>query len=224
MVLATCTRLIIGALLVSGCSIFQGNDTVQSVPVASVQQGPLAPLPAVAPASQQAPVAHPPAAATHSAPGAVVPQSARPQLPPVESQAASANSVLSPSNAGAPPIAPPRAPGALSGAPAPPGAVQAEPFTPHTPRSLSGDWKVVEPNRTQSCRLNLSSTGAAGVLDAVTQGCASLELARTAGWQSRGEDIVLLDARASPIVLFRPAGTNFYEGLGLVGERFTLSR
>lgn len=220
MVLATCTRLIIGALLVSGCSIFQANDPVQSVPVASVQQGPLAPLPAVAPASQQAPVARPPAAATHSALGAVSAQPARSQLAPIESQPAPSNPVLSPANAGAPP----RAPGALSGTPAPPAAVQAEPFTPHTPRSLSGDWKVVEPNRTQSCRLNLSSTGAAGVLDAVTQGCASLELARTAGWQSRGEDIVLLDARASPIVLFRPAGTNFYEGLGLVGERFTLSR
>lgn len=226
-------------LALGACSAFQGNEAVQAVPVTPVEQTKLAPLPPIAPASQarlSPPVAQPAGGAVQAPP--------RPTPPPLPSQtvapppAAGASGVSNPPPPQPPPVQqasqapngliplpPARAPGSLAGpAPAQPSSSLTAPFTPQTPRALSGDWNVHEPARPQGCRLNLASTGIAGVLDAVTQGCASVELTRTAGWQSRGQDLVLLDARAAPIVLFRPAGPNRFEGLGLAGETFVLTR
>lgn len=213
----------------AGCSAFQGADTAQIAPTPQDQPTKLAPLPAVAPGSAK-PAAPGPATA---APGAV------PARRPVDSlnlahsgglseQSAASNpppAAPVTANAGVPPnLPPPRAPGSLAGAAIAAPAATGPAFTPQTPRALSGDWRVGEPGRPAPCLLVLSPSGVAGVLDATTQGCSSAELSRTAGWQSRGEDIVLLDQRASPIVLFRPAGANRYEGLGLVGATFVLSR
>lgn len=227
-------------LLVGACSIFQGNDTAQSVPVTPVQQAALAPLPPVAPASQarnagrpgaipplpptQAPLppqSGQPASLVPSAPAGLPQGAGTPPLPPTPPGGGTAGQVagISP-----PSPLPAHAPGSIGGAP--PSQLQATSpaFTPQTPRALVGEWLVAEPARSVPCRLSLSVSGVAGVLDAATQGCSSIELSRTAAWQSRGEDIVLLDQRAAPIVLFRPVGANRYEGLGLVGEKFILSR
>lgn len=218
--------LVLAGLVVTGCSAFQGADISQNTPVAQVEQTKLAPLPAVAPgAAGQAVSTSPPRS------DILTSSSNRPSIPPIAVLPAppadqTGVALLPPASPGRPlaTLPPPRAPGSLAGAAIATAPAAGPAFTPQTPRFLSGDWRVGEPGVPTPCRLILSSSGVAGVLDATTQGCASVELSRTAAWQSRGEDIVLLDQRASPIVLFRPVGANRYEGLGLVGATFVLSR
>lgn len=218
--------LVLMALAVTGCSAFQGAETSQNVSGEPAQQPKLAPLPALAPSpARPAAGTSPPGSdvvtSSSSRPG--IPLASVPPVPPPDQTAAAPQPPASPGRA-LTTLPPARAPGSLAGA-----AIAAAPatgpaFTPQTPRFLSGDWRVVEPGAPTPCRLVLSPSGVAGVLLAATHGCASVELSQTAAWQSRGDDIVLLDQRASPIVLFRPAGANRYEGLGLVGATFVLSR
>lgn len=218
--------LVLTALVVTGCSAFQGADISQNTLGAQSEQTKLAPLPAVAPgAAGQGVAASPPRS------DGLTSSSNRPSIPPIAVPPApladQTGAALQPPSSPGRPLAtlpPPRAPGSLAGAAIATAPATGPAFTPQTPRFLSGDWRVGEPGAPTPCRLVLSSSGVAGVLDATTQGCASVELSRTAAWQSRGEDIVLLDQRASPIVLFRPVGVNRYEGLGLVGATFVLSR
>lgn len=215
--------LVLTGLFVAGCSAFQGADISQTTPSAQTEQTKLAPLPAVAPG--QAVGTSPPRSdiLTSSSNRSSAPLIAAPPAQPSDQTGTAIQPPASPGRALAA-LPPPRAPGSLAGAAIATAPATGPAFTPQTPRFLSGDWRVGEPGAPTPCRLVLSSSGVAGVLDATTQGCTSVELSRTAAWQSRGEDIVLLDQRASPIVLFRPAGPNRYEGLGLVGATFVLSR
>ena len=230
-----CTWMI-GMVLLAGCSGFQGNDGAYPPADTSGQispEGKVIPLPPLAPAAQRRanPGAITRAQPLPNPPAAPSPPVTAPSVPLVTPAAPTlvANDPISVPPPSIPEVRPAsvvaqRAPGSLVGSALQGQVATSPPFTPQTPRAFGGQWVVSEPQRSQTCRLSLLSTGQGAILNAESQGCASLELRETVAWQSRGDDIVLLDAKASPIVLFRPVSANHYEGRGLAGEAFVLSR
>ncbi len=119
----------------------------------------------------------------------------------------------------------------VGAAPAPATATPAGPapaapaFTPMTPQDIPGEWTTSDRQGSTQCRLTLGPVPrGSGPARAETQGCGSDELVRVAGWQSRGVDIMLVDARGAPLILLRPASRNRYEGTGLSREAFTITR
>lgn len=198
-------------LLVTGlsaCSSFGRSDTVSSAPVTSVSQEALPPPgtpagPAPQPAAPPTPAATVPASSTYPAlpppratPGAVAGISANPQPAPAPQATALA-----------PEAAPP--------APA---------FMPMTPQALIGDWTASDQAGKATCKLALTSQPVAGFQRAAPIGCQSQELTRVTAWQSRGQDIMLLDDRGAPVILLRPAANGRYEGTGLSREAFAIWR
>jgi hypothetical protein len=114
-------------------------------------------------------------------------------------------------------------PGAIGGQPvavAPSGGG----FTPMTTTTLVGTWSALDRGGTSQCRLLLAAPVGGAPGDATPSGCVSEQLFRVARWQSRGDEVVLLDERNGPLVMMRPVSRDRYEGLGPGNERFAIWR
>jgi hypothetical protein len=139
---------------------------------------------------------------------------------------------LPPPTASPPSGAAPLVTGSLPPAPGTPGtqpasapaqAAAPQPFTPMTPQAIAGEWTIVEAGASR-CRLTLAPARAGTPPPAEPSGCSAGEMTRVAAWQSRGQDVMLLDARGAPLILLRPTAADRFEGTGLSRERFAMTR
>jgi hypothetical protein len=93
-----------------------------------------------------------------------------------------------------------------------------------TPQAVPGEWTALDRGGTAQCRLTLEGPASGSPPRATPSGCVSEELFRVAAWQSRGQDLMLLDNRGAPLIMLRPTGAGRYEGTGLSRERYALWR
>jgi hypothetical protein len=136
-----------------------------------------------------------------------------------------------PPPAAAPGQAPAGTPGQASGSPraggigASPSSAPAGPgFAPMTATGFVGEWTALDRDGTSQCRLSLAAPDGGAPGAATPSGCVSERLFRVARWQSRGDELVLLDERNGPLVMLRPAGRNRYEGSDGENRRFAIWR
>jgi hypothetical protein len=110
------------------------------------------------------------------------------------------------------PASPQPLPVAIPGSPEPELAISPTPAGTADPAlAVLGSWTLAR-SGDRVCTVELGSRNAAGEYTAKTRNCGSVELARIAFWKPLTGGLVLFDFERRPVVIFRTAGADLYEG------------